>query len=114
MLQEKQKSIFFTGGGRQRAEYGRFRLFWGHVEEKEEFTGEEGKGTVSGSLKSHQEKMRGQRRRLREQRRFSILPRWKNERCGRRTERVMVKRSDGDKKGKRREKKTGKWPWEDF
>lgn len=37
---------------------------------------------------------------------LSVLPRWKNERCGRRTEGVMVKRSDGDKKGKKT-KKTG-------
>lgn len=36
---------------------------------------------------------------------LSILPRWKNERCGRRTVGVMGKRSDGDKK--KRRKNTG-------
>lgn len=36
---------------------------------------------------------------------LSILPRRKNERCGRRTEGVMVKRSDGTKKRKEKEKK---------
>lgn len=36
---------------------------------------------------------------------LSILPRRKNERCGRRTEGVMVKRSDGTKKRKEKTKK---------
>lgn len=44
---------------------------------------------------------------------LSILPRWENERCGRRTEGVMVKKSDGDKKRKEVKKKR-KWPWEDW
>lgn len=42
---------------------------------------------------------------------LSILPRWKNERCGRRTVGVMEKRSDGDKK--REGKKYWQWPWDD-
>lgn len=42
---------------------------------------------------------------------LSILPRWKNERCGRRTVGVMGKRSDGDKK--REGKKYWQWPWDD-
>lgn len=36
---------------------------------------------------------------------LSILPRWENEWCGRRTEGVMVKKSDGDKKRKEVKKK---------
>lgn len=36
---------------------------------------------------------------------LSILPRRKNKRCGWRTERVMVKRNDGDKKRKEKKKK---------
>lgn len=86
--------------------------------EKEEVTGEEAKGAVASEwipqIKSKENDVAAMSwgATALPCPPLSILPRQKNERCGRRTVGVMGKRSDGDKQKKRR-KEYREWPWED-